>query len=71
MYELEAFIVSIISLAFVFIGGCFALWQWYKSLVYRRAEIVQKLIDRVRGNKSVSTVIDIIDWNEDFISTAN
>lgn len=67
MYDLEELIVSIISLTFVFIGGCFALWQWYKSLVYKRAEIVQKLIDNVRCNKSVSTIMDMIDWNEDFV----
>lgn len=66
MYELETLIVSIISLAFVFIGGCFALWQWHKNLVYKRAEIVQKLIESVRGNKSISTIMDMIDWNEDF-----
>lgn len=66
MYELEGLIVSIISLAFVFIGGCFALYQWYKSLVYKRAEVVQKLIEGVRGNENISTIMDMIDWNEDF-----
>lgn len=60
MYELETLIVSIISLAFVFIGGCFALWQWHKNLVYKRAEIVQKLIESVRGSKSISTIMDMI-----------
>lgn len=67
MYDLEMLVVEVISLAFVFIGGCFALWQWHNSLVYKRAEIVQMLIEDIRGNQSVSSTMDMIDWNEDFV----
>lgn len=59
-------ICEIISTLFVFVGGFFALYQWKKSLVYKRAEIVKGLIDKVRCNKCVSTIMDIIDWDEDF-----
>lgn len=65
-YEYEALCVSIVSLIFAFIGGCFALLQWRKSLVYKRTEIVQALIVSTRENKNVSAIMDIIDWNEDF-----
>ena len=40
-YEFESLLVNIISVVFVFIGGCFALLQWRKSLVYKRTEMVQ------------------------------
>lgn len=65
-YEFESLLVNIISVVFVFIGGCFALLQWRKSLVYKRTEIVQSLIALTREDKNVSTIMDIVDWNEDF-----
>lgn len=57
---------SFFSLLFVFIGGCFALLQWRKSLIYKRTEIMQSLIEVTRKDKTISTIMDIIDWNEDF-----
>ena len=65
-YEFEALIVSIVTLVFMFIGGCFALWQWRQGLLYKRTEIVRELIEDVRQDDNVSTIMDIIDWNEDF-----
>ena len=65
-YSYENLIVSIISLVFVFIGGCFALWQYHKGLVYKRTEIVKDIIKNTRENDKISIVMDIIDWNEDF-----
>ncbi len=55
------------SLVFAFVGGCFALWQWRRSLVYKRTEIIQKFIDTVRCDKDVSSIMDMTDWNEGFI----
>jgi len=66
-YEYEALWVSIITVLFAFIGGCFALLQWRKSLVYKRTEIVQALIKSTRESKNVSAVMEIIDWNEGFL----
>ncbi len=65
-YEFENLIVSVITLFFAFIGGCFALWQWYKGLVYKRAGIVNSLIKDTRENSDVSLIIDIADWDEGF-----
>lgn len=65
-YEFESLIVDIVSMIFVFAGGCFALWQWRKSLIYKRIEIVQTLIENTRQDKTVSMIMDIIDWNRDF-----
>lgn len=66
-YELETLIVSIISLVFMFVGGGFALWQWRTGLLYKRIEIVRTLIGNIRQDKSVSTTMDIIDWDEGFL----
>lgn len=65
-YEYEALCVSVMSLIFAFVGGGFALFQWKKSLVYKRTEIVQALIKNTREDKNVATIMDIIDWGEDF-----
>lgn len=55
-----------LSLLFVVVGGVFALCQWQKNLVYKRAEIMQSLIETTRKDNTISTIMDIIDWNEDF-----
>ena len=65
-YGFETLVVNIITLFFAFVGGCFALYQWNKNTVYKRAEVVKSLIESVRGNPDISTIMDIIDWNEDF-----
>ncbi len=58
--------MSISTLCFGLVGGMFALYQWRKSNVYKRAEIVQQLIKTVRDDVDISTVMDIIDWNKGF-----
>lgn len=70
-YEFETLLVNIASTVFVFIGGCFALLQWRKSLKYKRTEIVQALIKDTRQDKTVSMIMDIIDWNKDFYYNGN
>ena len=65
-YDLISLIVEIVSLIFVFVGGCFALKQWVTTLEYKRNDIVRPLIEDVRSNVTISTVMDIIDWNEGF-----
>ena len=65
-YEFETLAVSVITLLFAFVGGCFALHQWNKNSACKRAEVVKSLIESVRGNPDISTIMDIIDWNEDF-----
>lgn len=59
-------LLEAISLLFVVFGGIFALHQWKKSVVYKRTEVVQELIAEVRGNETIATIMDIIDWNEAF-----
>ena len=65
-YELENLIVNIVSLGFVFVGGCFGLWQYQKGQAYKRTDMVKSLIKNVREDQQVSIVIDIIDWDEGF-----
>lgn len=65
-YEFESLVISAVSLSFAFIGGLFALMQWRKSLIYKRTEIVSALIKSTRQDEAVATVMNIIDWNEDF-----
>lgn len=66
-YEIFTIIINFLSLLSVFIGGIFALWQWKKSLIFKRTEIVKSLIESTRQDKNVSNIMDIIDWNNDLI----
>ena len=65
-YELVTFIIDLLTLISIFAGGYFALLQWKKGLLYKRTEIVRSLIEDVRQDENVSTIMDIIDWDEDF-----
>ena len=58
---------NIIDLIMIFmgaIGGTFALIQWKKSNDYKRADLVQSMITKLRDDKDISIITDIIDWNE-------
>ena len=59
-------IIEIASLITVIVGGCFALHQWSKGNIYKRAEIVEKLIVTVRDCDDIATVMDMIDWDSGF-----
>ncbi len=56
-------IVAIASFAAVVVGGCFAIYQWSKGSIYKRAETVKDLIVVVRDDEDISTIMDIIDWD--------
>lgn len=56
-------LVGIISLLFAAIGGGFALYQWRKSLQIKRAEFLDKLIDKIRFDPNISEALYYIDYN--------
>lgn len=58
--------ISALSFIAVVVGGIFALLQWNKSNIYKRGEIVQKLIKKVRDDEDIAAVMAMIDWDEDF-----
>lgn len=60
-------LVGFTTLFFGIIGGGFALYQWRKSNVYKRGEIVKNLIEKVRDDEDIATIMDIIDWNNGLV----
>lgn len=56
-------VVALVSLFCGLLGGGFALYQWSRNSIYKRAEIVENLISIVKDDEDVSTILDIIDWN--------
>ena len=60
-------LVGFSTLFFGVIGGGFALYQWRKSNVYKRGEIVKNLIEKVRDDEDIATIMDIIDWNKGLV----
>ncbi len=59
-------IISLLTLIIAVIGGFFALHKWKESIINKRSEIVKELIEKVRSDQKISTVMDIIDWNDSF-----
>ena len=53
-----------ITLVFAVVGGYFALKQWRTQVMHKRAEMVNDLMNRVRGDKDIAAIMDIIDWDE-------
>jgi hypothetical protein len=53
-----------ITLVFAVVGGYFALKQWKTQVMHKRAEMVNDLMNRVRDDKDIAAIMDIIDWNE-------
>lgn len=43
--------------------GVFALLQWKKSNDYKRADLINELINKIRDDKDIAKIMDIIDWN--------
>lgn len=61
---LQEHIGETITITLSVLGGIFALLQWKKSNDYKRAELVNGLINTIRDNKTNSVVIDMIEWAE-------
>lgn len=59
-------ILEIISLLFILAGGIFTFRQWCVSLKYKRIEIIKPLIEKVRENSNIATILEVIDWNNGF-----
>lgn len=56
--------IDVIKLMFAIIGGFFALRQWNTQIKHKRAEIVKELITKVRDDNDISSIMDVIDWDE-------
>ncbi len=58
--------ISIITLVVGVVGGVIALKQWRDSILEKRSIVLKDLIEKVRTDEQIATVMDMIDWNEDF-----
>ena len=57
-------IIETVTIFISIIGGTVALLQWKKGNDYKRAQLVQELINKVRDDLDVSLIMDVIDWND-------
>lgn len=55
---------EIVTVVLAAIGGIFALLQWKKSNDYKRADLINGLINKIRDDKDIAKIMDIIDWND-------
>lgn len=59
-------IISFTSLVLVVIGGCFGYHQWKKSIKIKRAEYLNELTAKIRTDNSISEMIYILDYNQNW-----
>ena len=55
---------DVFTLLLAVIGGTFALSQWITQVKHKRDEIVRDLICKVRDDEDISSIMDVIDWDE-------
>ncbi len=59
-------IVAILTFVLAVFGSIGAIYQWNKGNKMKRADIVHRLIEIIRDNEEIATIMDIIDWNDAF-----
>ena len=60
--------LTFISLIFVVIGGCFALWQWKKNNKIKQAEFFNQIIEKLRFDENLSQIMYVVDYNQQWYS---
>lgn len=58
--------LTIISLLFIVISGCFIYFQWRKSLKIRRAEFINQIIEKLRFDENMAKIMYIVDYNQNW-----
>ena len=61
------YLLDVVGWIIAGLGGLFALFQWKKANDYKRADIVQALITKVRDEEDISFVMELIDWSKGLI----
>jgi hypothetical protein len=60
--------LTIISLAFVAIGGVFIYFQWKKSLKIKRAEFINQIIEKLRFDDDLPKTMYEIEYRQNWYS---
>lgn len=61
------YLLDVVGWIIAGLGGLFALFQWKKANDYKRADIVQALITKLRDEEDISFVMELIDWSKGLI----
>lgn len=59
--------VEFLAILLSVVGGVVGLRQWIKGNDYKRAEIAKGLINQIRDDKEIASIMDAIDWSNGFI----
>jgi len=57
-------IISLTGLILSIVGGFFALLQWKQSTALKRAEIIKHIVDKLRYDKEMASVIHMVEYNK-------
>jgi tagatose-1,6-bisphosphate aldolase non-catalytic subunit AgaZ/GatZ len=61
-------VLTLCSIILATIGGGFALFKWTSSLKIKRAEFVEKIINKIRFNDEMQKIMYLIDYNGEWYS---
>lgn len=66
--ELVKAAVSILSLVTVIVGGIFAFIQWKRSQALKRADYINELNEKMRGDSALQDFVYMIDYGKSWYS---
>lgn len=55
-----------ISVILVIIGGIFGCYQWRKSVLLKRADYINALIEKIRTDNDIKDVVYMLDYGENW-----
>ena len=58
--------LTLTSLIFIAFGGGFALWQFSKSTRIKRAEFLNQIIEKLRFDENLKTMMYVVDYNQNW-----
>ncbi|MDF2540743.1 MAG: hypothetical protein K0S47_461 [Herbinix sp.] len=56
--------IDFAMLSLTTLGGCFGLYQWYRSNCIKRAEYIGNLLEKLRTDKVFIEILYMFDYNE-------
>jgi len=60
--------LSLLSVLFISIGGCFALYQWRSSIKTKRAEFINQILEKLRFDRELADTMYIVDYDQNWYS---
>ena len=57
-------VLTIISLFFGVTGGVFALYQWHRNIMFKRASYINELTEKIRSDSDIKDTVYLLDYGK-------